>query len=127
MSNDMFVGYSLNKRIIKSSKVGAATPSDIRELTTKLVSMSSQFKTTGWGYVVDISKMDPVTPDVSVELVEMTKKILANGCKAMAFVEGGAFMTAAQAKQHQKQSNSTIKEGHFRTEAEAMKWLESVI
>ena len=38
-----------------------------------------------------------------------------------------ATMLAAQAKQHQKESHAVIKEGHFRTEAEAMKWVETIV
>ena len=115
------------KKVIKSSAVGATNAQEVRWLTTTLVNNSAAWKATGWAYVVDISKMSPAAPEVSKELVNLHKQLTAAGCKAMAFVEGSAFMLAAQAKQHQKESHAVIKEGHFRTEAEAMKWVETIV
>ena len=123
----MTVDYVPGKNMVKSAKVGAATPDEIKWLTSQLVAYSNKFKAAGWVYIVDISKMSPTTPDVSAELVNMTKAILGNGCKGMAFVQGGAFMTTAQAQQHQKESKSTVKEGYFRTEEEAIKWASTII
>ena len=115
------------KKVIKSSAVGSTNAQEVRWLTTTLVNNSAAWKATGWAYVVDISKMSPAAPEVSKELVNLHKQLTAAGCKAMAFVEGSAFMLAAQAKQHQKESHAVIKEGHFRTEAEAMKWVETIV
>ena len=115
------------KRAIKSGAVGATTAEEIRWLINTLVSVSSPWKTSGWAYIVDITKMSPATPEVSKELVSLHSKLTAAGCKAMAFVEGGAFFVAAQAKEHQKQSHAAIVEGHFRTEAEALTWVDSII
>ena len=67
------------------------------------------------------------TPDVSAELVNLHKKLSASGCKAMAFVNFASFITGAQARDHQKKSNAAIQENTFKTEAEAMKWIESII
>ena len=115
------------KRAIKSGAVGATTVEEVRWLTNALVMNSAAWKLKGWAYIVDITKMAPVTPDISNELVDLHKKLTAAGCRAMAFVEGGAFFVAAQAKEHQKQSHAAIVEGHFRTEAEALAWVSSVI
>lgn len=115
------------KRVIKSGAVGATNVEEVRWLTNALVMNSAAWKLKGWAYMVDITKMAPVTPDISVELVELHKKLTAAGCRAMAFVEGGAFVTAAQAKQHQKQSAAVIQEGHFRTEADAIKWIDTIV
>ena len=115
------------KRAIKSGAVGATNVEEIRWLVNQLVTLSGTWKASGWAYVVDITKMAPASPEVSKELVDLHKKLTAAGCKAMAFVEGGAFMLAAQAKEHQKQSHAAIQEGHFRTEAEALAWVDTVL
>ena len=115
------------KRVIKSSAAGATNAEEVRWLTSQLVSTAAPWKTSGWAYIVDISKMAPATPDVSKELVNLHTQLTAAGCKAMAFVEGGAFFLAAQAKEHQKQSHSVIKEGHFKTEADAIQWIDTII
>ena len=115
------------KRILKSGASGATNVSEVKWLTDRLVSFSATWKTSGWGYIVDISHMPPVTPDVSAELVNLHKKLSASGCKAMAFVNFASFITGAQARDHQKKSNAAIQENTFKTEAEAMKWIESII
>ena len=115
------------KKYIKSGAVGATTAGEVRWLTEKLVSLSAAWKSSGWGYIVDIGKMSPCTPDVSEELVNLHKQLSAAGCKAMAFVNFAAFITGAQAKEHQKKSNTVIQEGTFKTEEEAIKWLDTII
>lgn len=115
------------KRAIKSSAAGATTAEEVRWLTSKLVATAAPWKTAGWAYIVDISKMAPAAPEVSKELVNLHTQLTAAGCRAMAFVEGAAFVLAAQAKEHQKQAHTIIREGHFRTEAEALKWVDTVL
>lgn len=115
------------KRALKSGAVGATTVDEVRWLTNKLVTSSVAWKTSGWAYIVDISQMAPVTPEISAELINLHTKLTDAGCKAMAFVEGHAFMLAAQAKQHQQKSHAAIQEGHFRTEADALKWIDTII
>ena len=113
--------------MIKSGAVGATNVEEVRWLIQTLLTSSMVWKTQGWAYIVDISQMAPVTPDVSKELVSLHQKLTAAGCKAMAFVDFGAFVTSAQAKQHQKQSNAGIQEGHFKTEADAMAWIATIL
>ena len=115
------------KRIIKSGAAGATNAEEVRWLTSTLVSTAAPWKASGWAYIVDISKMAPAAPEVSKELVNLHTQLTAAGCKAMAFVEGSSFVLAAQAKEHQKQSHAVIKEGHFKTEAEALKWIATII
>ena len=90
------------KRIVKSGAVGSTNVEEVKWLTSQLISIASGWKGMGWGYIVDISQMKPVTPDVSEELVNLHKSLAASGCKAMAFVNFAAFVTGAQAKEHQK-------------------------
>ncbi len=115
------------KRIIKSGAVGATNIEEIQWLTKTLVSNSSAWKLSGWGYICDISKMSPVSPEASTELVNLHKALATSGCKAMAFLDFCSFVTGAQAKEHQKKSNTAIQEGHFRTEEDAIKWIEGII
>ncbi len=115
------------KKIVKSGAVGSTTLEEIQWLTKTLVSASSAWKLSGWGYISDISKMSPVTPDISVELVNLHKALERSNCKAMAFVVGSSIFTDAQAKNHQKQSNAGIQEGHFKTEAEALAWIDTIV
>ncbi len=115
------------KKVLKSGAVGSTTVEEVKWLTEKLVSLSVAWKSTGWAYIVDISSMSPVTPDISQELVNLHKKLAASGCKAMAFVNFASFITGAQAKEHQKKSNTLIQEGQFRTEAEALKWIDTIV
>lgn len=122
-----YVEVNYAKRVIKSGAVGATNVEEVRWLIQTLLTSSMAWKAQGWAYIVDISKMAPVTPDVSKELVTLHQKLTAAGCKAMAFVDFGAFVTSAQAKQHQKQSNAGIQEGHFKTEADAMAWIATIL
>ena len=117
----------MGKKIVKSGAVGSTTLEEIQWLTRTLVSASAAWKSTGWGYISDISKMSPVTPDISAELVNLHKALETSNCKAMAFVVGSSIFTDAQAKSHQKQSKAGILEGHFKTEAEAIAWLDTVV
>ena len=41
--------------------------------------------------------------------------------------EAADSVTAAQARQHQQQSKAGIQEGHFRTEADAVAWIEKLL
>ncbi len=115
------------KRIVKSGAVGETNIEEIQWLTKTLLSSASAWKSSGWIYMVDISKMSPVAPEVSAELVNLHKDLTAAGCKGMAFIEGASFFTAAQAKQHQKQSHTQIMEGHFKTEEDAIKWVDEIL
>lgn len=115
------------KRMVKSGAVGSTNVEEVQWLTKTLVSEASAWKRSGWGYICDISKMSPVTPDVSKELVELHKMLEESGCKAMAFVDFGSFVTSAQAKRHQQKSNAAIQEGHFKTDADAIAWIETIL
>ena len=126
-SSGMSVSVIPGKPIVKSAKVGAATNDEIKQLTQALLSHSAPFKNTGWVFISDISKAQPFTPDQTTELIAMTSAILKAGCKGIAFVQGSAFMTIAQAQHVQKQAHSTIKEAYFKTEAEAVKWAMTLV
>lgn len=116
-----------DKRIIKSGAVGETTLEEVRWLEGKMLEYAKPWQESGWGYLVDIEMMTPVSPDISKELVEFHKKLEGAGCKAIAFIDPGAFAIAAQAKKHQKKSKASYKEKHFKTEEEAIAWLVKVL
>ncbi len=115
------------KRIVKSGAVGATNADEVKWLIKTLVSSSSAWKHSGWGYICDITKMSPVDPETSAVLVDLHKALSDAGCKAIAFLDFCSFVTGAQAKEHQKKSNTGLQEGHFRSEADAVKWIEDII
>ncbi len=116
-----------DKRVIKSSAIGATTVEEIEWLTDKMLEYAAQWNECGWGYLVGIGEMTPVASDVSKELIELHKKLEVAGCKAIAFVNPDAFVIAAQAKNHQRKSKASYKEKHFKTEVEAFAWLEKIL
>lgn len=115
------------KRIIKSGAVGATTAEEVKWLIEKLMELSAMWKNTGWAYVVEISKMAPASPQVSEILVTLHKRLAEAGCKVMAFVNYASFVTGAQAKEHQAKSHTDIIENTFRTEEEALAWIDTVL
>ncbi len=119
--------YDNGKHIIKSGAVGSTNVDEIEWLTAKLVELSKPWKKSGWGYVVDISGMAPVTPDVSQMLVDMHIRLAEAGCKAMAFVNFASFITGFQAKEHHKKSQTGIYEAQFKSEQDALKWIDSIM
>jgi len=116
-----------DKRIIKSSAIGTTNVEEIQWLTEKMLGFSKEWNECGWGYLAGISEMTPVTPEVSDALVELHKKLELSGCKGIAFVDPDALVIALQAKKHQKKSKASYKEKHFKTEEEAMRWLEKLL
>ncbi len=113
-----------DKRIVKSSAVGETTVEEVQWLSDKLMEYAVAWKEEGFGYVVGIEEMTPVKPDVSKELIELHKRLENAGCRAIAFVDPHAYVIATQAKSHQRKSKVSYKEKHFRTEEEAITWLE---
>lgn len=115
------------KRVIKSSAVGATNVEEVRWLKDKMLEYAADWKDCGWGYLVGIEEMTPVDADVSKELIELHKKLEQAGCKAIAFVDPDAFVIAVQAKKHQRKSKASYKEKHFKTDEEAFAWLEKIL
>lgn len=116
-----------DKRVIKSGATGSTNVEEVRWLADKLVEYAEPWKECGWGYLVDIGDMTPVSSEISKELVELHKKLEEIGCKAIAFIDPDVFVIAVQAKNHQRKSKASYKEKHFRTEAEAFAWLEKIL
>jgi hypothetical protein len=118
------VSTILGSRIVKSSAIGRTNIEEIKWLTETILTISKQWETQGWGYLVDISHMAPVTNEESEALIKLHILVAQSGCNFLAFVDKKSFMTATQAQQHSKISNTNTEKRHFRKEDEAINWLK---
>lgn len=115
------------RKVILSSGVGRTNIDELVWLTDTVLKDAAAWKTAGWAYIADCSKMDPVSPAEGGQLVKMTKAFVESGCKAMAFAEGSSIMLKIQAQKNTQRSETGIAEGHFATVEEALDWLQKEI
>ena len=115
------------RKVVVSAGVGKTNVDELKWLTETVLSSAKAWKSSGWAYVADCSKMEPVTPAEGGELVTMTKKFVEAGCKAFAFAEGKSVLLKVQAQKNTQRSQTGILEGHFETVDEALKWLKEEI
>jgi len=115
------------RRIIVSAGVGKTNIDELKWLTETVLASAKSWKTLGWAYVADCSKMSPVSPTEANELVHMTKAFVDAGCKAFGFAEGTSIMLKVQAQKNTERSQTGIPEGHFATVEEALDWLKTEI
>jgi hypothetical protein len=90
-----------------------------------VLSKASAWKASGWAYVADCTKMEPVGPGEIGQLVEMTKAFVEAGCKAFGFAEGDSLMLKVQTKKNTQMSDTGVIEGHFATVPEVLEWLKT--
>lgn len=112
------------RKIVLSGAVGRTNVDELIWLTETVLSSASAWKSTGWAYIADCSKMDPVGPKEGGELVKMTKAFVDAGCKAFGFAEGSSIMLKIQAQKNTERSETGVPEGHFATREEALEWLQ---
>ena len=115
------------RHVVLSAGVGKTNIDELKWLTDTVLAEAAAWKSTGWAYIADCSKMDPVSPSEGGELVTMTKKFVDAGCKAFAFAEGSSIMLKVQAKKNTERSETGVAEGHFVTVEEALDWLKNEI
>lgn len=115
------------RKIILSAGVGKTNIDELKWLTETVLSKAKAWKASGWAYIADCSKMDPVTPAEGGELVVMTQKFVEAGCKAFGFAEGKSIMLKIQAQKNTERSHTGVAEGHFATVEEVLDWLEKDI
>ena len=113
------------RKIILSSGVGKTNIDELKWLSENILADVKAWKSSGWAYIADCSKMEPVTPAEGGELVIMTKKFVEAGCKAFAFAEGKSLMLKIQAQKNTQRSETGIAEGPFATVEEALDWLKT--
>lgn len=115
------------RKIILSAGVGKTNIDELKWLADTVLSHVKAWKASGWAYIADCSKMDPVTPAEGGELVTMTKRFVEAGCKAFGFAEGKSIMLKIQAQKNTERSETGVAEGHFATVEEVLAWLEKDI
>ena len=115
------------RKIVLSAGVGKTNVDELKWLTDTVLDSAKAWKASGWAYIADCSKMDPVSPAEGGELVTMTKKFVEAGCKAFAFAEGKSVLLKVQAQKNTQRSQTGVAEGHFETVEEALKWLKDDI
>ena len=112
------------RKIVLSAGVGKTNIDELKWLCETVLAEAKKWKTTGWAYIADCSKMSPVTPAEGGELVVMTQKFVEAGCKAFGFAEGNSVMLKVQAKKNTERSQTGVIEGHFATVDEVLAWLK---
>ena len=115
------------RKIIVSAGVGKTNIDELKWLTETVLKEASRWKSTGWAYIADCSKMDPVSPAEGGELVKMTKAFVDAGCKAFGFAEGKSMVLKVQAQKNTQRSNTGVAEGHFETVNEALAWVKEEV
>ena len=115
------------RKIVLSAGVGKTNIDELKWLTETVLAEAAAWKSTGWAYIADCSKMSPVTPAEGGELVTMTKKFVEAGCKAFGFAEGSSVMLKLQAQKNTQRSETGVLEGHFATVDEVLTWLKDEV
>ena len=115
------------RKIIVSAGVGKTNIDELKWLTETVLKEASRWKSTGWAYIADCSKMEPVSPAEGGELVKMTKAFVDAGCKAFAFAEGKSVLLKVQAQKNTERSHTGVAEGHFATVNEALAWVKEEV
>lgn len=115
------------RKIVLSAGVGKTNIDELKWLSKTVLESAAAWKSTGWAYIADCSKMNPVTPAEGGELVTMTKKFVEAGCKAFGFAEGSSVMLKLQAQKNTQRSETGVLEGHFATVDEVLTWLKDIV
>ncbi len=122
-----------DKKIIKSTAVGSTNVEEIQWLAKSMLEYSKDWIDSGWGYLCCIGDMNPVTSEVSEELINFHKQLQQANLRGIAFVnphllsDPDSMVIDVQAKKHHKKSKASYKEKHFRTEEEGIEWLKKIL
>lgn len=112
------------RKIVLSAGIGQTNLEDLQWLMDTVLKHAAAWKATGWAYIADCTKMSPIGPKESGQLVKMTKAFVDAGCKAFGFAEGTSIMLKIQAKKNTQMSETGVMEGHFATVDEVLAWLQ---
>lgn len=113
------------RRIVLSAGVGKTNIEELKWLTDTVLAEAKAWTKTGWAYIADCSRMDPINASEGGELVSMTKKFVEAGCQAFGFAEGKSIMLKVQTKKNTERSQTGVIEGHFETVEEVLEWLKN--
>ena len=112
------------RKIVLSAGIGQTNLEDLQWLMDTVLKHAAAWKATCWAYIADCTKMSPIGPKESGQLVKMTKAFVDAGCKAFGFAEGTSIMLKIQAKKNTQMSETGVMEGHFATVDEVLDWLQ---
>ena len=115
------------RRIVLSAGDGKTNIDELKWLTQTVLAEAAAWKSTGWAYIADCSKMSPVSPTEAAELVNMTKAFVDAGCKAFGFAEGTSIMLKVQAQKNTERSQTGVAECHFATVEEVLAWMQKEV
>lgn len=115
------------RHIVHSAAVGKTNIDELVWLTDVVLKSAAAWKSSGWAYIADCTKMNPVSPAEGGQLVTMTKKFVEAGCKAFAFVDGNSLMLKIQAQKNTQRSETGVLEEHFATLEDALDWIKAKV
>ena len=113
--------------MVLSAGDGKTNIDELKWLTQTVLAEAAAWKSVGWAYIADCSKMSPVSPTEAAELVNMTKAFVDAGCKAFGFAEGTSIMLKVQAQKNTERSQTGVAECHFATVDEVLVWMQKEV
>lgn len=115
------------RNVVKTEADGTASYDRVVEMTDNILAKRKGFSGK-WAYMPHINKLNPVLDeDTRKAFAKLHERCLAAGCVAFAFVTSGSVAAKVQSKRHHDASNTEqLINEYFRTEEEALKWLESI-
>lgn len=115
------------RSIVVSAGTGNWTPEDVQDLTANLLKLAKPFAGKKWAYIGDPTKMNPIlSKETSAAFVKLHSELEANGCKAIAFLDGNTAAMKLQSQKHQNSSNAKMETLHFKTLEQALDWLKDM-
>jgi len=121
------VSVVTGRNVVRTQADGTANYERVVEMTDNIISRGKGFSGK-WAYMPHISKLNPVLDeDTRKAFTKLHERCLAAGCSAFAFVTGGSVSAKVQSKRHHNASKTEeLVNEYFRTEEEALEWLESI-
>lgn len=116
------------RNIVKSAGYGEWKPEYVTDLTKNLFKFINTFGGKPFAYIADPSKMSPIlSKETSAAFVQLHVDLEKAGCKAVAFLDGNTAAMKLQSQKHQNLSEAKeMQVLHFKTEEQALEWLEKV-
>ena len=122
-----YIGTVEGRCIVKSGGIGKWTPEDVQDLTVNLLKLAKPFAGKRWAYIADPTKMDPIlNKETSAAFVKLHVDLEANGCKAVAFLDGNTAAMKLQSQKHQNSSDAKMEALHFKSFDQALDWLKDM-
>ena len=117
-----------DRRIVYSRGTGVAHAHEIEWLYQTIVEFASDWNDDkGWVYMAFIQDLNQVSPKGSSRYVELHKTLEADGCKAIAYIEGNSYEVSVQSFKHKQMSDTHITVNkYFPTMQEGLEWFDEL-